>query len=140
MVLDDIYLSIFSRICKSFFIHSSQFSYREALLVQYTHMSLSGILSLVFELAHRARVTTSNRMLPFKVPSYTAQVVCITTYGANGTSRCLHHEALLDQLFCKEITKHIETSSKLKSGCGCGNRYQHKHYTNHRNNVTIDRE
>ena len=89
-------LSIFSCICKLFFINLSKFGCREDLLVQDTHMSLSGILSLVFELAHRARVTTANGMLPFKVASYAYLVVCITTDGADGTSCCLHHEALLD--------------------------------------------
>ena len=65
-------------------------------------MPLSGILSLALVIAHMTRVATANRVLPLQVTPYLVRVVCITTDCADGTSGCVHHEALLNKLFCKK--------------------------------------
>ena len=64
-------------------------------------MPPSGILSLALVFAHMARVATADRVLSFQMASYLVCVVRIATNCADGASCCVHHEALLNKLFCK---------------------------------------
>ena len=67
------------------------------------NMSPSSGFSLALETAQRAWVAMTNGVLPFEVSSHIiVNVTCIAADVADCTStRRLHKEALLDELFCK---------------------------------------
>ena len=67
------------------------------------HVSPSSGFSLALETAQWAWVAMTNRVLSFQVSSHIiVNVTCIAADVADCTStRRLHNEALLDELFCK---------------------------------------